>query len=99
MPTGLGVAWIFQVFPVQCSARVLVGLPVSANPAAVQAVTDRHDTPFSPEKVAPLGLGVCWMDQEGPLLAPAAAAPRKAGVVSAAARARAGAAISRVVVI
>jgi hypothetical protein len=96
-PAGFGVGWIAHVVPFHRSARVLPVLLV--DPAAVQAVADGHDTPFSPEKVVPLGLGVCSMDQEGPLLAAAAPAPRKAGMVSAAARARAGAAISRVVVI
>ena len=94
-PAGVGVGWIAQVLPFHRSARVSVVLPVSVNPPAVHAVADGHDTPFKPENVVPWGLGVGWMDQEAPVLA-LAAAPVKAGVISVAARAKVGAAISRV---
>jgi len=94
-PAGVGVDWIAQVLPFHRSARVLLGLPISVNPAAVQAVADGHDTPFKPEKAGPWGLGVGWMDQDAAVLA-LAAPPMKAGVISAAARAKTGAAISRV---
>jgi hypothetical protein len=78
-PAGVGVGRIAQVLPFHSSARVLVVLPVSVNPAAVQAVADGHDTPFKPEKAVPWGLGVGGMDQEAPVPALAAAPPIKPG--------------------
>jgi len=65
---GLGVGWIDQEVPFHDSARVrrLPGPPNSpANPTAVQALADVHDTPDSPLTWS-CGLGVGWMDQEVP---------------------------------
>ena len=61
-PLGLGVDCIAQLVPFQRSARVdsvaLIPLPLAKAPTAMQAAADVHDTPASPLKDAPTGLGV-----------------------------------------
>ena len=58
-PTGLGVAWIVQRVPFQCSARVpSVPALLACEPVAVHALAAEHDTPVSPLVTAPTGLGV-----------------------------------------
>jgi hypothetical protein len=64
VPVGLGVVWIDQLVPFHCSANVTSGLEPVLDPTAVQAVLDVHDTPLRLLlSVAPVGLGVVWIDQ------------------------------------
>jgi hypothetical protein len=58
---GLGVAWIRQRVPFQCSAKV----PEFEAPTAVQAEAEEQETP---NKIPPReeGLGVGWMDHRVP---------------------------------
>src|SRR5580704_9549311 len=61
---ALGVDWISQVEPFQCSARVNVcPAPLWKDPTALHAIGDVHATPLSTLSVAPLGLGVDWISQ------------------------------------
>lgn len=62
-PDGLGVAWIAQVLPFHCSARVAIA-PEAAepeNPVAVQAVDETHEIAFSEFWFCPARLGVVWI--------------------------------------
>ena len=64
---GLGVGWMDHEVPSHRSAKVRLPVPKSpANPTAVQALADVHDTPDSPLFWSPAGLGVGWMDHEVP---------------------------------
>jgi hypothetical protein len=63
----LGVACTAQLLPFQASARVTVTFELLMyNPTAVQAVLAVHETPFIDVIVAPLGVGVDWIDQPLP---------------------------------
>jgi hypothetical protein len=56
-PMGLGVLWIDQATPFQCSANGSETNPM-VNPTAVQVVAETHDTPESPlcpNGLAPVG--------------------------------------------
>jgi hypothetical protein len=57
-PGGLGVAWMAQVLPFQCSASVMTAELVSDTPTAVQLAAETQDTPNNNALVAPAGLGV-----------------------------------------
>jgi hypothetical protein len=60
----LGVGWMLQVLPFQCSASVAVcGLLPREYPSAVQFVADVHEIPPSELADRPGGLGVGWMVQ------------------------------------
>jgi hypothetical protein len=66
-PVGLGVGWMDQRVPFQCSASVSSPEELlKYDPAAVQEVTDGHDTPCKLLCTAPVGLGEGWMDQRAP---------------------------------
>ena len=77
-PAGLGMDWIDQRVPFQCSASVGPAGPavlVLAPPTAVQALADVHDTPLKLLKAAPAGLGVDWIDQRVPFQRSASVSP------------------------
>ena len=66
-PAGLGVAWMDQAVPFQCSASVPWRPPLLKEyPVAVHALAEVHDTPLRALALAPAGLGVAWMDQAVP---------------------------------
>jgi len=60
-PDGLGVAWIAQVVPFQCSAKV----PAFEPPTAVHDDAEVQATPLSPAPPCE-GLGVAWIAQVVP---------------------------------
>jgi hypothetical protein len=62
-PLTLAVDWMDQLLPFHTSASVVVVEPVVDSPTASQALADVQETPLSELLVAPLGLGVDWMDQ------------------------------------
>jgi hypothetical protein len=68
-PAGVGIVWIVQLLPFQCSASIWSTPPLGSVPAvwnvptATHAVVDAQVTPVSRLETAPLGLGVDWMDQ------------------------------------
>jgi hypothetical protein len=63
---GLGVGWIDQWVPFQCSASGTSSDEfVAAAPTAVQEVADEHETADRELSPAP-GLGVGWIDQRVP---------------------------------
>ena len=63
----MGVAWMDQTVPFQCSASVPWTSPLpDAYPVAVHALAEVHDTPLRALTEAPAGLGVAWMDQAVP---------------------------------
>ena len=63
-PTALGVGWISQLVPSQCSTSATTEQHDSVSePTAVQSVGDEHDTSTRPAFVAPGGSGDCWSDQ------------------------------------
>lgn len=67
-PAGSGVLWTVQVLPFHCSARVEVK-PVAAepaNPVAVHAVDETHETAFSVFWFVAVGLGAVWIVQALP---------------------------------
>jgi hypothetical protein len=66
-PVGLGVGWIAQLAPFQCSANVTRWPALSTkSPMAMQAVLDAHDTPWKVLCVAPAGWGMVWSAQAVP---------------------------------
>ena len=72
VPVGLGVAWMFQVVPFHDSASVVeLWVELSdAEPTAVHAVAEAHDTEFR-DALVPGGLGVVRMLQAVPFHASA----------------------------
>jgi hypothetical protein len=60
------VAWIDQPAPFQRSASDVSELWASMDPTPVHAVVDVHDTPRSTPSVAPLGVGIVWINQRTP---------------------------------
>jgi hypothetical protein len=68
-PAGLGLRWIDQLVPFHRSASItsLLGRPMwYQSPTAVHDRRDGHDTAMSRLLVAPLGVGVRWIDQARP---------------------------------
>jgi hypothetical protein len=65
-PAGLGVGWIAQVLPFQCSASVTRAPAAPEEPIAVQFVEVVHDTPDKLLFWAPAGLGGGWIVQAVP---------------------------------
>jgi len=57
-PSTLGVDWICQLAPFQCSAKVVVWLAWREYPTATHAVGDVHDTAVRNVSVASAGLGI-----------------------------------------
>jgi hypothetical protein len=67
-PPGLGVGWMAQLVPFQCSARVTGVLRLLIEPpTAVQVKAETHDTPFRPVRCSAYagmgGLRVGWIRQ------------------------------------
>jgi hypothetical protein len=76
-PAGLGVGWMRQTRPFQCSARVRCAPDLVTNcPTPVHAELDGHDTPLSALAAAPAGFGVDWTAQVPPLRRSASVTPR-----------------------
>src|SRR5271155_297329 len=66
-PAGLGVRWMRQCLPFQCSASVTSVSPsLPALPTAVHEVADQHDTPNRVLPGSLAGLGVGWTLQLWP---------------------------------
>jgi hypothetical protein len=66
-PARLGVGWISQLTPFQCSANVTwAPLLVEWIPTAVQSRAAVHETPNKRLKLAPAGAGVGWISQVAP---------------------------------
>ena len=68
-PSGVGVGWMVQLDPVQCSANGVEGPTmcgeglVADPPTAVQAEAEAHDTELRELKALPGGLGEGWIVQ------------------------------------
>ena len=63
-PAGLGVAWMDQAVPFQCSASVPWRPPLPEEyPVAVHALAEVHETALKMLPEAPAGCGVAWIDQ------------------------------------
>jgi hypothetical protein len=68
IPLGvLGVVWIVQWSPSQASARAPGPSGPKADPTAVQAVADGHDTPVRTPSEIDAGSGIVWEVQPDPL--------------------------------
>ena len=66
-PIGLDVDWTDHSVPFQRSAKVTkVPELFLSYPTALQAVDEKHDRPLSKLSVAPVGLGVDWIDHSVP---------------------------------
>jgi hypothetical protein len=64
---GLGFDWIDHTVPFQVSVNASTVYELFwYSPTAVHAVEEAHDTPFRYPSLAPVGLGIGWIDHSLP---------------------------------